>query len=173
MVLCWPLISRTSDSRALWYHLLSEILIKCHLSSEMVLVGGATGQVLLLLKPSLHQRIGDWCSADQRLTWSSTWTCCSRLCTSSLSELAGSCSSSWLCCNLKLQFKLKHHTGTVWQWAWSLSLTDTAQVGHLVIASWSVRSPGPGSQESWQGNWSHSVSLSDWQQQAQLHHGSC
>ena len=50
-----------------------------------------------------------------------------------------------------------------WQWAWRQSLTRTAQVGHLIMASFShsqsVRSPGPGqgSQESGPDTWSHSV----------------
>jgi hypothetical protein len=50
-----------------------------------------------------------------------------------------------------------------WQWAWRQSLTRTAQVGHLIMASFSqghsqsVRGPGQGSQESGPDTWSHSV----------------
>ncbi len=58
-----------------------------------------------------------------------------------------------------------------WQWAWCQCLTRTAQVGHLVMASFSqvhnqsVRSTG---RVRSQGR----ESLSNWQQ-SQLYHGSC
>jgi hypothetical protein len=60
-----------------------------------------------------------------------------------------------------------------WQWAWSQCLVRTAQVGHLVMASFSqvhsqsVRSPGQpeGSQESGQGvtQWLAAFSALSWQ----------
>jgi hypothetical protein len=59
-----------------------------------------------------------------------------------------------------------------WQWAWRQSLTRTAQVGHLIMASFSqghsqsVRGPGQGSQESGPDTWSQwleAVSALLWQ----------
>jgi hypothetical protein len=61
------------------------------------------------------------------------------------------------------------------QWAWSQSLTRTAQVGHLVMASFSQVHSQSVSQES--RIWARAVrspgrALSDWQQ-SQLYYGSC
>ena len=58
-----------------------------------------------------------------------------------------------------------------WQWACSLSLTRTAQVGHIVIASFSqVDSQSVKQAQSGLGA-GHLQSLSDWQQ-PQLYQGS-
>ncbi len=110
-------------------------LISCYL-----LIGGATGQdselSLWVLQPSHCQQTVDWCLAELQQTWSSACTCCSGCCTSSerpfklpLQLETSSLTSVW---QVELQ---KHHTGTVRQWAWSLSLTSTTEGGHLVIAS--------------------------------------
>jgi hypothetical protein len=147
------MISRTFDIIALWYHLFRWYHVTC--AANWCWLGG--------------QQTRDCCPAELRWTWSSAWTCCSGCCTSS--ELAGSCSSSSSLCNLKLQVQVE---APHWQcqWAWSLnmclSLTCTAQVGHLVIALgsqvWSVSQTGVSAR--------HLESLSDWQQ-PQGYNGSC
>ena len=46
----------------------------------MALVGGATRQPLLLLRPRRRQRTGDGCWAERRRTWSPAWTCSNSCC---------------------------------------------------------------------------------------------
>ena len=159
MAFYWPLVSKTSDISAIWYHL----FIWYHFTCAARWYGSGAPQAPP--RPaSPPPGTGAGCSAERRQTWSRARTCCSVVSP----------------CNLKLQVQVDVEAPR-WQWAWSLGLTCAAQVGHLAIASFATLAycQGP---DSWltdceldcPGAGSADLeSFSDWPgHQPRLYHGS-